>query len=90
MHYQALRVSTAVRECVHYCLHANNILSGIAKFIAELRNSGDWQEAEIQVVESGVRHVFSGLVNRASSNSGSSRKLAATESDSNPPILTGI
>jgi hypothetical protein len=90
MSYTESRISSAIRECVHYCLHATSIVTGIAKFVAELRNSGEWQEAEIQLVERGVRHVFSGLVTRAAGSSVTDRSINAQATDSQSTKSNGI
>lgn len=58
------RISRAIRQCIEYCRESSRTVSGLAKFMAELRNSGDWEEMEIRAVESGARHILSGLVSR--------------------------
>ncbi len=59
------RINDAVRECIRQSCESNSIVTGIAKFIAELRNSSDWQEHDIRAVESSARHLLARIVDSA-------------------------
>jgi hypothetical protein len=71
MPHQHHRINRAIHECVDFCCESSNyccdsrsIVAGLAKFIRELRGSGDWNEADIAIVESRTRRLFAGIVDK--------------------------
>jgi queuine/archaeosine tRNA-ribosyltransferase len=59
------RINRAIHECIDYCREAGSVVPGLARFIAELRNSGEWKERDLRAVESSARHILYGIVDGA-------------------------
>jgi hypothetical protein len=59
------RINRAIREGVEYCCETGKTIPALARFTAELRNSGEWNAADTGTVEAGIRHILSGIVDGA-------------------------
>lgn len=56
------KINCAIRACIRQCFGSNAILASVADFLDDLRQQPGWTEAEILVVETGVRRMLIGLV----------------------------
>jgi hypothetical protein len=57
----AAKISAAVRDCLDQCQRTEFPLANLAVFLESLRLDPNWNEAEVQQVETTVRRILSGI-----------------------------
>jgi hypothetical protein len=56
------KINTAVQECIRHCHGSDSILARIERFLDELRSLPNWEEFEVQIVDSRVRKLVREMV----------------------------
>jgi hypothetical protein len=58
------KINHAIHECLQSCYRSPMPLAALATRITQLRADPRWREAEIEEVETAVRHILRGVVRR--------------------------
>jgi len=57
-HFDEVKINNAIHECLDRCYATDNALQEIARFVGELKASGNWTRAEIRQVDLAVHAVL--------------------------------
>jgi len=88
---EQIRINRAIREGIEYCCETGSTIPAVARFTAELRNSGEWRAVDISTVEAGIRHILSGIVDAVVYPGDATAVLAPTKMiGPRPHSLSGI
>ena len=75
MNIDQRKVNQAIRDCLSRCEDAPDRLAKIEGFLLLLKMSGEWQEVEMQQVETGVRRILCAILDDADRHSGGSNLI---------------
>jgi hypothetical protein len=62
MNIDQRKVNRAIRDCLSCCKNAADRLAKIEGFLLLLKMSEEWQEDELQQVDTGVRKIMSAIL----------------------------